>query len=183
MAPCLTDPQRGLGRLDLSLPWWKTNRPGCQAPEKHAFTNRAASERLDELGPAPRAQPPIEPPVVQLALNAPDDNVVEARDAHGIVRVDHSDRSQKDAHRVVEHRAWIYRLVALRTVARLGLNGRQAVGLLRALKHGRMTLPEYGGMHPGVSRRTLQRDVAELIAKGVLLPVGATKNRVYRPSP
>ncbi len=68
-------------------------------------------------------------------------------------------------------------------VARLGLNSRQAKALLHALEVGSLTLSSYQQLCPGVSRRTLQRDLSDLVAKGVLSAEGEANRRLYTPGP
>lgn len=68
------------------------------------------------------------------------------------------------------------------SVSRLGLNKRQSSALLHALEEGQLTLADYERRCPGVARRTLQRDLAVMVEKGVLHPEGTTNRRVYRPA-
>jgi Fic family protein len=67
-------------------------------------------------------------------------------------------------------------------VGRLGLNRRQARALGFALENGQLSVADYELLQPGVARRTLQRDLADMVAKGALMSEGATHSRVYRPN-
>jgi Fic family protein len=64
-------------------------------------------------------------------------------------------------------------------VGRLGLNARQATALAFALEHGHVALTDYEKLQPAAARRTLQRDLADMVAKGALASEGATHSRVY----
>jgi Fic family protein len=65
-------------------------------------------------------------------------------------------------------------------VGRLGLNARQATALAFALEYGQVALADYQTLQPAVARRTLQRDLADMVAKGALTSEGATHSRIYR---
>lgn len=65
-------------------------------------------------------------------------------------------------------------------VARLGLSSRQGSALAYALEHGGLSLADYVQLQPNVSRRTLQRDLADLVEKGALTAEGAANRRLYR---
>jgi predicted MFS family arabinose efflux permease len=56
----------------------------------------------------------------------------------------------------------------------LVLTDRQRVALEFVLRNGRLTIQDYEGLCPGVTRRTLQRDLRALAAKGLLAQEGAT---------
>jgi Fic family protein len=58
-----------------------------------------------------------------------------------------------------------------------GLSERQGLALDHLLDHGRLTIQEYEALCPGTNRRTLQRDLRDLVEKGLLVPGGQT-NRV-----
>ncbi|NGX60554.1 MAG: Adenosine monophosphate-protein transferase SoFic [Chlamydiae bacterium] len=58
----------------------------------------------------------------------------------------------------------------------------------RVLEHllareGNFTIHEYEALFPGINRRTLQRDIADLIAKGLILQEGSTRATYYRLNP
>lgn len=66
--------------------------------------------------------------------------------------------------------------LAIRTdlvVREQGLNPRQAAVLEQALLLGKIQLANLEAMHPGVSRRTLQRDLKILLERGLLVERGA----------
>ena len=60
-----------------------------------------------------------------------------------------------------------------------GLSDRQAVALGRVLETGRLTIQEFEALNPGTNRRTLQRDLREMVKKGLLAPWGATSRLEY----
>jgi len=60
-----------------------------------------------------------------------------------------------------------------------GLNARQRLILEHALAHGRIRISECESLFPEMNRRTLQRDLASLEEKGLVVAKGATNNRVY----
>jgi Fic family protein len=62
-------------------------------------------------------------------------------------------------------------------VRKHSLGDRQALALAHVLEHGKLTIQEFEALCPGVNRRTLQRDLADLVAKNLLKQTGAT-NRV-----
>lgn len=62
---------------------------------------------------------------------------------------------------------------------RFGLSKRQTNALDRVLTHGRLTIQEYEALCPGTNRRTLQRDLRELVEKEVLATKGATNRLSY----
>ena len=55
----------------------------------------------------------------------------------------------------------------------------QALALGHVLEHGRLTIQEYQALCPGANRRTLQRDLRELVEKGLLAPEGRTSRLQY----
>ncbi|MEM7048401.1 MAG: Fic family protein [Acidobacteriota bacterium] len=64
--------------------------------------------------------------------------------------------------------------VAIRTdviAAEQGLNPRQAAALDHVLAHHRLTVGDFEGLFPKVSRRSLQRDLKALLAQGILKEV------------
>jgi Fic family protein len=60
------------------------------------------------------------------------------------------------------------------------LNARQARALERLLDGQRLDIRNFQELCPGTSRRTLQRDLATLESKGLVLHEGETNNLVYR---
>jgi Fic family protein len=66
-----------------------------------------------------------------------------------------------------------------------GLNRRQGLAVEHLLAHGRLDIKTFEGLckglRPAVSRRTLQRDLADLEAKGLLRHEGDTNNLAYLP--
>ena len=63
---------------------------------------------------------------------------------------------------------------------RYGLSDRQRTAVAHALEHGTLALREYERLCPGVSRRTLQRDLRAMVDKGLLAAEGATNRLHYR---
>ena len=64
-----------------------------------------------------------------------------------------------------------------------GLNERQAVALRHLLQHGELSIQAFETLYPDVNRRTLQRDLKQLLEKGVVVAQGATNQLVYRIRP
>jgi Fic family protein len=60
-----------------------------------------------------------------------------------------------------------------------GLNERQRSILGQVATHGHIRISECESLFPHSNRRTLQRDLASLEAKGFIVATGATNNRVY----
>lgn len=60
-----------------------------------------------------------------------------------------------------------------------GLSGRQAEALGHVLEHGSLTIQDLEALYPGVNRRTLQRDLKELVEQDFLSARGATSNLQY----
>jgi Fic family protein len=60
-----------------------------------------------------------------------------------------------------------------------GLSDRQARAVGHVLEHGSITILLYEGLYPGVHRRSLQRDLKELVERGLLEPEGATNRQQY----
>jgi Fic family protein len=60
-----------------------------------------------------------------------------------------------------------------------GLNERQRSILGHVATHGHVRISECESLFPHSNRRTLQRDLASLEAKGLIVATGATNNRVY----
>lgn len=59
------------------------------------------------------------------------------------------------------------------------LNVRQRVALQQVMEKGSLTIHELEGMCKGVTRRTLQRELKELVTAGLLVPEGATNQLKY----
>ena len=62
---------------------------------------------------------------------------------------------------------------------RHGLTDRQVLALRHALEYGKVTIREFENLCPGVQRRTLQRDLRDLMEKGLLLRRGSTNRLEY----
>ena len=60
-----------------------------------------------------------------------------------------------------------------------GLSERQALALGHVLEHGRLTIQEFEVLCPGANRRTLQRDLRDMIEKGLLATEGRTNRLEY----
>jgi cell filamentation protein, protein adenylyltransferase len=61
-----------------------------------------------------------------------------------------------------------------------GLSERQVRAMGHVLEHGRLAIQEYEALCPDANRRTLQRDLRELVDKGLLNAKGATNRLEYR---
>ena len=61
-----------------------------------------------------------------------------------------------------------------------GLNPRQGVALRHLLQEGSLAIQTFEGLVPNVNRRTLQRDLKEMVEQGILTIEGATHQLVYR---
>jgi Fic family protein len=59
------------------------------------------------------------------------------------------------------------------------LTNRQSLALHYILEHGGMTIQDYENVCPAVNRRTLQRDLKEMIDKGLLTVAGSTNRLKY----
>ncbi|MEO1445045.1 MAG: TetR/AcrR family transcriptional regulator, partial [Cyanobacteria bacterium J06635_11] len=65
-----------------------------------------------------------------------------------------------------------------------GLTPRQEIALTYVVKHGSLNIQQFEALCPEPSRRTLQRDLKQLIAKGLLQSEGDTTQLRYRlPTP
>jgi len=60
------------------------------------------------------------------------------------------------------------------------LNERQAKALRFILEHETMGINDYVRLYRGVSRKTLQRDLKDMIEKGLVAREGKTRSFVYR---
>jgi Fic family protein len=58
-------------------------------------------------------------------------------------------------------------------VRKHGLNERQAALVEHLLAHGEIRLRDYEQLRPDVNRRTLQRDLKDLLTKGLVVEIGA----------
>jgi predicted HTH transcriptional regulator len=65
-------------------------------------------------------------------------------------------------------------------VKQFGLSDRQAKALGHILEHGGLTIKDYERLCPEVNRRTLQRDLKEMLTSGILASEGGTHNLLYR---
>ena len=61
-----------------------------------------------------------------------------------------------------------------------GLTGRQAKAFGHILEHGSLTIQDFEGLCPDVTRRSLQRDLKAMMDMGLLVSEGATNKLVYR---
>ena len=61
-----------------------------------------------------------------------------------------------------------------------GFSPRQAQALMYILEHGSINIQEFEALCPEVNRRTLQRELRNMVEKGVLVPEGATNRLIYR---
>ena len=60
------------------------------------------------------------------------------------------------------------------------LNTRQGAALAHALEFATIDIGQFEALFPGVSRRTLQRDLRGMADRGLLVAEGATNNLLYR---
>ena len=65
-------------------------------------------------------------------------------------------------------------------VRELNLNARQAKALGFVLEYGKITIKDYEAMCPKVNRKTLQRDLRELLGAGVMVSEGSARSIAYR---
>jgi vacuolar-type H+-ATPase subunit H len=61
-----------------------------------------------------------------------------------------------------------------------GLSARQAKALEHISENGSINIQEFEHLYPDISRRTLQRDLKEMINFGLLILEGATHHTIYR---
>lgn len=61
-----------------------------------------------------------------------------------------------------------------------GLNVRQVAALRYVMQQGHLTIQMLETLVPGISRRTLQRDLKAMIEKGIVTVEGATHQLIYR---
>ena len=64
-------------------------------------------------------------------------------------------------------------------VRKHGLSDRQALALDRVLYQGRLAIGDFAALCPGVNRRTLQRDLRDMVDKGLLATEGQTNRLEY----
>ncbi len=65
-------------------------------------------------------------------------------------------------------------------VKRHDLSPRQAQALMHILEHGSINIQEFEALCPEVNRRTLQRELRDMVGKGGLVSEGATNRLRYR---
>ena len=65
-------------------------------------------------------------------------------------------------------------------VRRHRLTERQRAAVVHAFEHGGLTIQDFESLCPGVTRRTLQRELKRLVEKGLLVPEGSTTRLYYR---
>lgn len=61
----------------------------------------------------------------------------------------------------------------------MGLKERQTRAVRLAREKGSISFAEYSILETGLTRRTLQRDLVELVEKGIFRAIGETKARRY----
>ena len=61
-----------------------------------------------------------------------------------------------------------------------GLSDRQAKAIGHILEHGSLTIQDFERFFPEVNRRSLQRDLKDMVEMGLLVSEGATNKLVYR---
>ncbi len=65
-------------------------------------------------------------------------------------------------------------------VGKYKLTERQSLALGHALEYGGLTIQDYVALCPDVNRRTLQRDLKDLVDKGLFIVEGATNRLIYK---
>ena len=60
------------------------------------------------------------------------------------------------------------------------LNGRQAAALHYLQQNGELSIQIYEQLVPSINRRTLQRDLKDMLEKGIVAVEGATHQLLYR---
>ena len=73
---------------------------------------------------------------------------------------------------------WVIKRDILRN--KHGLNDRQIKVLDYLLEKEKLTIQDYEDICPGVTRRSLQRDLKDLLEKGLIEGEGATHHQKYR---
>ena len=61
------------------------------------------------------------------------------------------------------------------------LNDRQTIAVQYLLEKGHLTIAEYGLCYPAVNRRTLQRDIKDLVEKDLVIRNSAARDVYYTP--
>ncbi len=75
---------------------------------------------------------------------------------------------------------WFYKDIYTRSYLReMGLNERQIRAMMFAKERGSITVSDFADIAPGVTKRTLQRDLSELTEKDLMTAVGERKARKY----
>ena len=65
-------------------------------------------------------------------------------------------------------------------IARHGLTERQVAAVRHVLREGRLTPGDFAALCPGIARRALQRELKQLVDKGLLRRVGPANRPQYR---
>jgi Fic family protein len=60
------------------------------------------------------------------------------------------------------------------------LTDRQIKALSHILEHGSLAIQEFEGLWPGISRRTLQRELKAMVSQGLIVAEGGTHQLHYR---
>jgi hypothetical protein len=71
-------------------------------------------------------------------------------------------------------------LLAVPLVQRHGLNGRQTKALGFLIQNGKLGIQDFEALCPSVNRRSLQRDLRNMMEKGLISGEGATHHQEYR---
>jgi predicted HTH transcriptional regulator len=61
------------------------------------------------------------------------------------------------------------------------LNKRQEIALEYVKKYGKITNQDYRSLFPGISDKTIYRDLQDMVKKDLLKPIGEKKGRFYEP--
>jgi uncharacterized membrane protein YciS (DUF1049 family) len=85
---------------------------------------------------------------------------------------DMNNQEQNGSSRIIE--------IAGPLILQYGLSGRQANALGHIIQHGEISIQDFERLHPQVTRRTLQRDLKEMVNMGLLISEGATHHVTYR---
>jgi predicted HTH transcriptional regulator len=65
-------------------------------------------------------------------------------------------------------------------VQKHGLNERQAKALGFLIQHGKLVIQDFEALCPSFNRRSLQRDLKDMMKKGLISGEGATHHQEYR---
>jgi Fic family protein len=60
------------------------------------------------------------------------------------------------------------------------LSERQAIAMGHLIEHGSLSIQDYEALCPNVNRRSLQRDLKQMLDNGLLIAEGSTNRLVYR---